>query len=455
MSGTFISIIALLVTLGVLIAFHEFGHFWVARRCGVKVLKFSIGFGSPIWSRRGRRDGTEYIIAAVPLGGYVQMLDSREGEVAPQEQHRAFNHQSIGRRVAIVAAGPLANFLFAIMAFTALYLVGVNTVRPLLDAPQPNTPAAEAGFQAGDLITAVDGHDTPTLESAILLLIDRGMSGGIVTVEVETEQGQRRIRQLDLTEAGDLTRGGRPFDALGLVPWRPDLPPIIDDVVPRGAADQAGLRSGDRVVRVDGEPVSSWLRWAEYVRERPERSMQIEVERIEGRVTLTLTPDAVMTDEGERIGRVGAMVRTPAELDDPSRMTLRYGPVAAVGQGIIKTWDMTLFTAKMMGRMVIGQASLENISGPITIAQYAGQTASISLAAFLSFMALVSISLGVINLLPIPILDGGHLLYYFIEWIRGKPLSEAAQFIGQRIGLAMIFMLMGLALFNDFVRLMV
>jgi regulator of sigma E protease len=454
MSGTLISILALLVTLGVLIAFHEFGHFWVARRCGVKVLKFSIGFGTPIWSRRGRRDDTEYVIAAVPLGGYVQMLDGREGQVAPQEQHRAFNNQSIAKRVAIVSAGPLANFLFAIMAFTTLYLVGVNTVRPLLDAPRPNTPAAEAGFQAGDLITAVDGSNTPTLESAILILIDRGMSGDIITVEVETELGETRLRQLDLREVGDLTRGGRPFDALGLVPWRPEVPPIIDKVIPGGAAEAAGLRAGDLVVSVDGEPVQNWQRWAEYVRARPEQTMTIEVDRVEGRETLTLTPEALLTEEGT-IGRVGAMVRTPADIDDLSRMTLRYGPLAAIGQGMVKTWDMTLFTTKMMGRMVIGQASLENISGPITIAQYAGQTASISLAAFLSFMALVSISLGVINLLPIPILDGGHLLYYFIEWVRGKPLSEAAQFFGQRIGLVMIVMLMGLALFNDFVRLTV
>jgi regulator of sigma E protease len=280
------------------------------------------------------------------------------------------------------------------------------------------------------------------------------MSGDIITVEVETELGETRLRQLDLREVGDLTRGGRPFDALGLVPWRPEVPPIIDKVIPGGAAEAAGLRAGDLVVSVDGEPVQNWQRWAEYVHARPEQTMTIEVDRVEGRETLTLTPEALLTEEGT-IGRVGAMVRTPADIDDLSRMTLRYGPLAAIGQGMVKTWDMTLFTTKMMGRMVIGQASLENISGPITIAQYAGQTASISLAAFLSFMALVSISLGVINLLPIPILDGGHLLYYFIEWVRGKPLSEAAQFFGQRIGLVMIVMLMGLALFNDFVRLTV
>lgn len=454
MSATLISILALIVTLGVLIAFHEYGHFWVARRCGVKVLRFSIGFGKPLWSRRGKHDGTEYVIAAVPLGGYVQMLDGREDDVPPEDRHRAFNNQSLGARVAIVSAGPLANFLFAILAFTALYLVGVNTVRPLLDAPRPDTPAALAGFQAGDLILAVDGTDTPTLESAILTLIDRGMSRGIITVEVETELGENRVRELDVRDLGDMTRGGQPFEALGLVPWRPTLPAIIDDVVDGGAAARAGLRPGDQVVGMDGETVRDWRQWAEYVRERPGQPIEIEIERAGGREALLITPEPLLTEQGT-IGRVGAMVRMPAELDDPSRITLRYGPIEAVGQGIVRTWDMTIFTVRMLGRMVIGQASLENISGPITIAQYAGQTASISLAAFLSFMALVSISLGIINLLPIPILDGGHLLYYLIEWVRGKPLSEAAQYLGQRIGLGVIIMLMGLALFNDVVRLTV
>lgn len=453
MNTTLLSVLALIVTLGVLISFHEFGHFWVARRLGVKVLRFSIGFGKPLWLRRGRVDDTEYAIAAVPLGGYVRMLDEREDTVPASERHRAFNRQPVGSRIAIVAAGPLFNFLFAIIAFAGMFMVGVSAVRPLLDAPRAGSVAERAGFESGDLIVAVDGESTPTLQAAVLALVDRGMAGGVIPVEVRDAEGEPHTRNLDLRGAGDLTENGRLLQNLGLVPWRPALPPVIDQVVAGGAAERAGLRAGDRVLAVDGQPVKSWEQWAEYVRARPGQPIEVRVARNAEKLNLRVTPEAVDTEQGA-IGRVGAMARVPDGLDNPSRFIQRYGPLEAVGQGIVHTWDMSVFTLKMLGRMLIGQASLENISGPITIAQYAGQTAALGLTAFLSFMALVSISLGVLNLLPVPVLDGGHLLYYLIELVRGRPLSEAAQYLGQRIGLAVIVMLMGLALFNDFVRLL-
>ncbi len=453
MNGTLLSILALIVTLGVLIAFHEFGHFWVARRLGVKVLRFSIGFGKPLWLRRGRVDGTEYSVAAIPLGGYVRMLDEREDAVAPDEQHRAFNRQPVGSRIAIVVAGPLANFLFAIVAFAAVFMIGVNVTRPLLDAPQVGTIAERAGFEAGDLILAVDGRTVTTLESALLTLIDRSMGSRMVPVEVRTDAGEVRVRDLDLRDAGDITANGQVLANLGLIPWRPALAPIIDEVMAGGAAARAGLQSGDRVMAVDGQTIRDWRQWADYVRERPEQAMRVEVERAGEVFDLYLAPDPVVTEQGT-IGRVGATARLVGAVDDPSRFLLRHGPLDALLQGTVRTWEMSVFTLKMLGRMVIGQASLEHIGGPITIAQYAGQTAAIGLVAFLSFMALVSISLGVLNLLPIPVLDGGHLLYYLIELIRGRPLSDAAQYFGQRLGLAAIVMLMGLALFNDFIRLL-
>jgi regulator of sigma E protease len=447
-----IYIVSLIVTLGVLIAFHEFGHFWVARRLGVKVLRFSIGFGKPLWLRRAK-DGTEYAIAAIPLGGYVRMLDEREGDVPASQRDQAFNRQSVWVRIAIVSAGPVFNFIFAILIYAIIFMVGTTTLRPMFAAPQPDSIAARGGFQDGDVIVRIGTEEISTLNSALLSLVDHSLSKDVLEVEVMDKNNRSRMHTLDFRGTGDLTENGELLSNLGLVPWQPHYPAVIDQVNDNSPAAAAGLESGDRIIAVDGKTVTGWHNWAEMIQAKPEQRLTLLIERNKRELSIPVTPEAIQTDNGT-IGRVGAYPRIPVDLATDNQILVRYGPLEAVFQGAVKTWDMSWFTLRMLGRMLVGQISLENISGPITIAQFAGQSAMIGISAFLTFMALVSISLGVLNLLPVPILDGGHLLYYFIEIIKGSPLSESIQYVGQQMGMAVIVMLMGLALFNDFTRLL-
>lgn len=452
MNSVLLSVAAFVVALGVLITVHEFGHFWVARRMGVKVLRFSIGFGKPLWRWRGGRDDTEYVIGALPLGGYVKMLDEREGPVAQEELPRAFNRQPLGARFAIVAAGPLFNFAFAIFAYWLMFMLGITGTRPMIGEVVPGSYADQAGLRAGQEIVAVDERATPTWEAAVLALLRGAMDREVVSVQVRNEEGQSLDRSLDLRAAPDLVEGAGMLEKLGIRPWHPRVAPVIGGLEPGGAAEQAGLVVGDRIIAADGQRMDSWDAWAEYVRSRPERVIKVDVERGGQERTVEVQPQRLERG-GEVVGYIGAAADVPREVVQKMRTEVRYGPLEAVGTALGKTWEMSALTLQMLWKMVIGEASIKNISGPISIAQYAGQSASIGFTSFLSFLAIVSVSLGVLNLLPIPVLDGGHLMYYLMELVKGSPVSEHAQLLGQRIGIAVLLVLMGLAFYNDLTRL--
>jgi regulator of sigma E protease len=443
---------ALIVTLGLLIAFHEYGHFWVARRMGVKVLRFSIGFGKPLWSKKAGSDQTEYVLAAIPLGGYVKMLDEREGEVPAEEAHRAFNRQPVRKRIAIVVAGPLFNFIFAILAYFAMYTMGVPGVKPMVGDVSPESPAAQAGIVKGDEIVRVGSEETPTWNTVRMALLRYSLDTDHIVLHVKDQNGSIHDAPLDLQGITMEDKQKHLVSRLGMEPFIPEYPAIIGQLSEDGAAQRDGLRPGDRVLSVDGQEVSLWEDWVDVIRENPEKTLSVEVERGGAVQVIQLTPKREQTDQGE-IGRIGAAPQVSQEMIDKYRAVVTYGPVKALWTGVTETWRMSVLTLRMLGKMLVGEVSLENLSGPITIATYAGYTASIGLTTFLSFLAIVSISLGVLNLLPIPILDGGHLLMYLIEGIKGKALSEDMQAKMQQVGMVILAMLMMLAFYNDIMRL--
>jgi regulator of sigma E protease len=442
-------LLAFLVVLGVLITFHELGHFWVARLCGVKVLRFSIGFGRVVWSRPFGPDRTEWALSAVPLGGYVKMADEREGEVAPEDLDRAFNRQSLAKRMAIVAAGPLANLLLAVLLFAATFVVGVPGQRAILGAPPPDSPAATAGVREGDRVLAVDGRDVASWQDLRWRLLEA--SGNPDTaLTIERPDGAVVTRMLSLAVLAPSDWEGNFMPMLGI---KADLgAPIIDQVLPGKPAEHAGLRAGDRILAVDGVPASSPADVAARTNAKPGQEVTYRVARGDRTFDTTLTTE-VTEQAGRRVGVAGVRLKVDPEIARSRAVTVRYGPIAALGQGVRKTAELSVFTVKMLGRILVGDASLKNISGPITMADFAGQSAQAGLLVFAGYLALISISLGVLNLLPIPLLDGGHLLYYFAELVKGSPVSDRAFEVGQRIGMAVLAVLMALALFNDLSRL--
>jgi len=450
MSGLYM-LVGTLIALGVLVTFHEYGHFWVARRCGVKVLRFSVGFGTPL-VRWHDRHGTEFVIAAIPLGGYVKMLDEREGNVPPELAEQSFNRKSVRQRIAIVAAGPLANFLLALLFFWFVAMLGSQQVRPVIGAVQPDSMAQAAGLQAGQEIVAVNGEATSGWAAVNLQLIRRlGESGTLNLRVLEPGSTVETPKQVQLDNWLRGVDEPDPIGSLGIRPWRPALEPVLAELDPQGPAQAAGLQAGDRLLALDGESLADWQALVDRVRALPGEVITLRIER-DGQardVALTLASRG----EGEaRSGYLGAGVQG-VEWPPEMLREVRYGPLEGIAEGARQTWAMSLLTLDSLKKMLFGELSVKNLSGPITIAKVAGASAESGVGDFLKFLAYLSISLGVLNLLPIPVLDGGHLLFYLVEWVRGRPLSERVQGWGMQIGISLVIGVMLLALVNDLSRL--
>jgi len=445
-----INILGFVLVIGVLVAVHEYGHFWVARRVGVRVLRFSIGFGRPLLQRTGA-DGTEYVLAAIPLGGYVKMLDEREAPVDEAEQHRAFNRKPLWARNAVICAGPAFNFALAIVAYWLVFVIGATEVRPVIGPVAPESPAATAGLASGDEFLRVDGNRVQAWDETVMTLIGAADDGPF-PIEVERAGGARASLDLDLTGVQLLEEQGEVLERIGLQPMQPRIDPVINEVVEGSSAARAGLQPGDRIRALDGEPMDTWRALVMAIRDRPEQTVSLAFERQGDTLTRTFTLDS-RGSGGDRTGVLGVTPQVPEGTFSNLRHEVRYGPVAAVGEAVGSSWRAATLTVDVLVKMVIGEASVKNLSGPINIAQYAGDSVSLGLIPFLKFLAIVSISLGILNLMPVPVLDGGHLLYNTIEWVRGRPLSEAAQGMGQQIGMVLLFMLMALAFYNDLNRI--
>ncbi|KZX55081.1 zinc metallopeptidase RseP [Halioglobus sp. HI00S01] len=446
------TILITLFTLAVLVAVHEYGHFWVARKCGVKVIRFSIGFGKSLGSWRDSQ-GTEYSVAAIPLGGYVKMLDEREGDVPEEELEQAFNRKPVLQRIAVVAAGPLANLLLAVVAYWFLFMAGERGYAPVIGEVETGSIADVAGLETGQEIVAVDGADTPTWRALSFALLDRIGDSGTIEFAV-SYPGSDMVYESEVVIDRWLSEQEEPdlFGGLGIAMYTPDVPPVVDSVSEGSPAAAAGLQTGDRVLRADAVPMEKWMDWVEYVRARPGQPITLEIERdgqIEQRV---ITPERVVEEGAEPFGRVGVGVALP-EMPPEMIRTFQRGPIESMGAAVVQTWELVGFTLNSIKKMIMGLISPKNLSGPITIAKVASASAKSGLESYIGFLALLSVSLGVLNLLPVPVLDGGHLLFYTVELLAGRPVPEKIQALGYQVGLFLVLGMMALALYNDFTRL--
>ena len=442
-----------IISVGVLITFHEFGHFWVARFFDVKILRFSIGIGRSIYTKRFGKDQTEFSIGFLPLGGYVKMLDDREGKVVEEEKKREFNSKPIWQRFSIVLAGPVFNFIFAIFIYSIIYSIGVNALKPIIGDVEPSSISEESGFVKGQKILSINGAKTPTWPTVIDSLVKHTISGKTVNIVLESDSKKQNL-SLDLSKIKiDKISDGKLLNELGLSVIKLKIPPIIGMIEENGPAKASGLHKNDKIIAVNGNLIESWGEWVSIIRQNPNELLNTEVLRNNQTIYIELTPENFQAD-GTSIGRIGAGPSINDELYDSYFTLEQYSLHLAILRAFNKTWEMSVLTLKVLAKIITGDASVKNLSGPISIAKYAGQSASVGVVALLTFLAIVSVSLGVLNLLPIPLLDGGHLVYYIIELITGKPVSDAVQIVGQQIGLVLLLGLMGIALYNDFIKLM-
>jgi len=447
------SLFAFIGAIALLVVIHEFGHYWVARKCGVKVLRFSVGFGTVLYSKRFAGGDTEWVISAIPLGGYVKMLDEREGSVPEQDLPFAFNRKPVLQRMAIVVAGPIANLLLAIVLYATLFIYGVPGLKPVLGEVISASPAAHARMVAQETITHINGQAIQSWEQVRWVLLDVALQRAEARIEGQTGQGETLNHVLDMSVLAPADLDGDFLRKLGLQPYQPLVLPVIGKLIPGGVAERAGLQVADQVLSVDGREVARWEELVEVVRSNPEKTLRFDIARAGNFMSINLAPEA--SNEGEKtIGKIGAAPQIDKSKFEAMLTEVRYAPLAALQQALSKTWDTSALSLKMMGKMIMGEMSLKNLSGPITIADYAGQSAQVGVIAYISFLALISISIGVLNLLPIPLLDGGHLLYYLIELIKGSPVSEKMWEVGQKIGITLLLTMMVLAIYNDISRLL-
>lgn len=459
------TLIAFIVTIGLLVTIHEYGHFQVARWCGVKVLKFSIGFGKPLWQKTFGKDKTEFVLAAIPLGGFVKMLDEREQkaelEANPEltqinyseaELKRAFNRQTVWKRIAIVSAGPIANLLLAIVLYWGLFMLGVTGTRPIIGDVAKDSLAAQASITTGEVIQKINGEPVSSWQEARWVLLEESLESKSVKIEAINQNNEMFQHTLSFTGINNDSE----IDVLkkiGLEEYRPTIAAVIGEILPDTTSEKAGFKADDKIISIDGVTIIDWEQVVNIVKASPNKKLWFEIERAQKTLRIAATPEKV-EENGESIGRMGAAVKIDQKELDKLLVQFNYSPLMSLQKAVNKTWSTSIFSLKMLGKMLVGQVSLKSISGPVTIADYAGKSANMGLKTFLSFLALVSISIGVLNLLPIPVLDGGHLMYYTVEIFKGSPVSENIMLVGQKIGFVILGLLMTIAIFNDVTRLL-